>query len=86
MQSLLVDKKLEFRNVFGRLVRLRRTEIGLTQEGLAFETGLDRTYVSGIERGRRNPTLTVIAILAEGLKTTASELLQGLEKEAKNGL
>jgi transcriptional regulator with XRE-family HTH domain len=78
-----VDKKLEFRNAFGHLVRLRRTEVGLTQEGLALETGLDRTYVSGIERGRRNPTLTVIAILAEGLKTTASDLLQGLEKEAK---
>jgi transcriptional regulator with XRE-family HTH domain len=80
-----VNKKLEFRNGFGRLVRLRRTEIGLTQEGLAFETGLDRTYVSGIERGRRNPTLTVIAILAEGLKTTVSELLKGLEKEVGRG-
>jgi transcriptional regulator with XRE-family HTH domain len=80
-----VDKKLVFRNAFGSLVRRRRTEVGLTQEGLALETGLDRTYVSGIERGRRNPTLTVIAVLAEGLKTTASDLLHGLEKEAKRG-
>lgn len=80
-----MDKKSEFRNAFGRLVRIRRTEVDLTQEGLAFETGLDRTYVSGIERGRRNPTLTVIAILAEGLKTTASKLLQGLEEEVGRG-
>jgi transcriptional regulator with XRE-family HTH domain len=85
VQSLFVDKKQTFRNAFGFLVRRRRTEVGLTQEGLAFETGLDRTYVSGIERGRRNPTLTVIAILAEGLKTTASELLQGLEEEVGRG-
>ena len=79
-----MDKKSTIRDVFGHLVRQRRTEIGLTQEGLAFETGLDRTYVSGIERGRRNPTLTVIVLLAEGLKTTASQLLQGLE-EANRG-
>jgi len=85
VQSLFVDKKLEFRSAFGRLVRRRRTEMGMTQESLALDNGLDRTYISGIERGRRNPTLTVIAILAEGLKTTASELLQGLEKEAKRG-
>ncbi len=76
---------MEYRNAFGRLVRSRRTGIGLTQESLALETGLDRTYVSGIERGRRNPTLTVIAVLADGLKTTASDLLQGLEKEAGRG-
>ena len=86
MQLLFVDKKQAFRNAFGFLVRQRRMEVGLTQEGLALETGLDRTYVSGIERGRRNPTLTVIAILAEGLKTTASELLQGLEEEVGHGL
>lgn len=80
-----MDKKLAFCSAFGLLVRQRRTEVGLTQEGLALETGLDRTYVSGIERGRRNPTLTVIAVLAEGLNTTASNLLQGLEKEVKRG-
>jgi transcriptional regulator with XRE-family HTH domain len=85
VQSCLVDKKLALRKAFGLLVRRRRTEIGLTQENLALEIHIDRTYVSGIERGRRNPTLSVISTLAEGLNTTASGLLNGLEGEVKRG-
>lgn len=56
------------------LQRLRR-EKGWSQEDLAFESGLHRTYVSGIERGVRNPTVLVLARLAGTLKVAPAELL-----------
>lgn len=56
------------------LKRLREAK-GLSQEALAFEAGLHRTYVSGVERGVRNPTVTVLEKIALALKVTAAELL-----------
>lgn len=48
----------------------------MSQEALAEMAGIDRTYVSGIERGVRNPTITVVAKFAAALATTASALLE----------
>lgn len=59
---------------FGRALRELRVERGLSQEGFARLCGLDRTYVSGIERGERNPSLTNIHKLAETLGVRVSEL------------
>ncbi len=56
-------------------MRLLRTARGWSQEKLGERTGLDRTYVSGIERGVRNPTLTVLEALANGLGVSLAELL-----------
>jgi transcriptional regulator with XRE-family HTH domain len=61
--------------IAARNVRLARQRVGMSQEALADEAGIDRTYVSGIERGVRNPTITVIAKLAAVLQTTPSALL-----------
>lgn len=61
------------------LQRLRR-ERGWSQEDLAFESGLHRTYVSGIERGVRNPTLLILEKLAKSLGVAPTELLTGLRK------
>jgi transcriptional regulator with XRE-family HTH domain len=47
--------------IVGRDVRRPRQQKGLTQEQLAFEAEIDLTYVGGIERGRRNPSLLVMA-------------------------
>ncbi|MGU3525148.1 helix-turn-helix domain-containing protein [Enterobacteriaceae bacterium C23F] len=52
---------------FGANIKKLRLELGLSQEAFADRCGLDRTYVSGIERGVRNPTLEVINVLANGL-------------------
>lgn len=52
---------------FGRAVRQHRELMRLSQEDLADRAGLDRTYVSGIERGRRNPTLEVLQRLSDAL-------------------
>ncbi|MFN4091444.1 MAG: helix-turn-helix domain-containing protein [Brevundimonas sp.] len=54
--------------------RLREAK-GLSQEELAFQADMHRTYVSGIERGKRNPTVTVLERLARPLGVQAGELL-----------
>ena len=64
-------------------MRERRQELGLSQEELGYRSGLDRTYVSGIERGVRNPTLRVIWRLADGLDVKASDLLRSAESLAE---
>ena len=53
--------------------RLRK-ERGWSQEALADEAGLDRTYISGIERVVRNPTLTVLERIATALKWSVGDL------------
>jgi transcriptional regulator with XRE-family HTH domain len=58
-----------------RNLRLARQKAGLSQEALADLAGIDRTYVSGIERRVRNPTITIVAKFAEALGTTTAALL-----------
>ena len=60
--------------VFGKRVKEERTGLGLSQEELGFQTGLDRTYISGIERGKRNLSLQNIGKIARALKVSTSEL------------
>ena len=59
----------------GVAIRKRRKELGLSQESLASVSGLDRTYVGGLERGQRNPTLKVLWQIAEALEITPTELI-----------
>jgi transcriptional regulator with XRE-family HTH domain len=63
---------------FGTAVRARRLKLSLTQERLAELTGLDPTYISGIERGKRNPALKNIVKIAQALKTSVAKLAAGL--------
>ena len=65
--NLLVD--------FGNSLREARKKCGLSQEELALLCEIDRTYISGLERGKRNPTLKMIALVAITLNTTPSQLL-----------
>ena len=64
---------------FGAAVRARREELAWSQEELGFEADLDRTYISGIERGVRNPTLKIVGRLAKALGTRASKLFLAAE-------
>ena len=59
---------------YGRALREVRLTRGISQERLAHLSGLDRTYVSGIERGERNPSLTNILKLVDALDISLSEL------------
>lgn len=63
------------RRVVADNVRRRRLELGLSQEGLAAEAGLHRTYIGGIERGERNLSLDNIERLARALKVSPAEML-----------
>ncbi|MGK7897425.1 MAG: helix-turn-helix domain-containing protein [Xenococcus sp. (in: cyanobacteria)] len=65
----------------GNLVKQKRKAHGLSQEELGFRSSLDRTYISGVERGIRNPSFTALISLASGLDLTVSELLENLEIE-----
>ncbi len=63
------------RAVLAENVRRAREAAGWSQEELGFEAGLDRTYISQVERGRRNVTIIVLAKLALAMSTTPAVLL-----------
>ncbi len=63
----------------GLNVRKRREARALTQEKLAERAGLDATYISGIERGLRNPGIKNVAKLAKALGLTTAELCKGVD-------
>jgi transcriptional regulator with XRE-family HTH domain len=65
----------DWRAVLGKNVRRIRQQKRLTQEQLAFEAEIDLTYVGGIERGKRNPSLLVMARIANALSVPLTRLL-----------
>ena len=62
----------------GRRIRAARTGLGLTQEGLAYESAIDRSYIGGVERGERNITFVVLCKIAVALKCDIAALTEGL--------
>lgn len=62
--------------MFGQVVRALREERGLSQEEFATRAGVHRTYMGGIERGERNPTLTTIHKIAAALTVPPYKLLE----------
>lgn len=72
----MADDRERWLEAFGEVVRGLRGELELSQEELGRRCELDRTYISGIERGVRNPTLLVLWRIAEGLETSSSELVR----------
>ena len=66
--------------VLGKNVRELREQGKLTQETLAERSGLDPSYISGIERAVRNPSVLSLARLAHGLGCTVSEVCQSIAK------
>ena len=65
----------------GRNVKILRENRGWSQEELADISGLHRTYISGIERGARNPTIEVVQRLAEALRADLIDLFKEREGE-----
>ena len=68
---------------FGKVLRELRTKHDLTQEKLAFEADLQRNYVSLIERGINQPTITTIFKLAAALKLQPSAMIQMVQNECQ---
>jgi transcriptional regulator with XRE-family HTH domain len=67
---------MDARILVGMNLRRYRNLGQISQEDLADLAGIDRTYVSGVERGIRNPTVTVLQSLAEALKIDTAALLE----------
>lgn len=73
-----MEEKQEILLKFGKRVRGLRNAKGLSQEAFASLCGLDRTYISGIERGVRNVSLANISLIAQSLKVSLAELMRDL--------
>lgn len=69
----------------GLAVKTRRTELELTQEQLANDTGLHQRWISNVETGKRNPSYGSFRRLADGLGLSASELLARAEQIEASG-
>lgn len=67
-------------NALATEIKLRRSELGFTQEDLAGHCQLDRPYISLIEVGRKQPTLSVLHRLAEGLQYSLADFMGQVEK------
>jgi len=65
-----------FSILLGRAIRAQRQKLGLSQEKLAECCNFDRTYISMLERGKRNPSFLNLLKLAEGLETSVSKLTE----------
>lgn len=67
---------MNIREIFAKNLRAARRQKGLSQEELAHRADLDRTYISSLERNVYNPTIDVVARLADALEIEPASLLQ----------
>ena len=72
-------KKQTLEIAFGQVLREFRNDKGISQEKLAMECDLDRTYISMLERGLRQPSLKTIFALAKALNTVPSKIIKKVE-------
>lgn len=72
---------MNIENAFATVLRDLRTQKKVSQENLAFLSGLDRTYISLLERGKRQPTLTSLFSISKALDMTLVELTIALERK-----
>jgi transcriptional regulator with XRE-family HTH domain len=74
---------MDIRRIFGANVRKYRVAAGLSQEAVAVKMGVDRAYVSGMERGQQNVTLLTMWHLSEALGVRPADLLDETVEEAE---
>lgn len=65
--------------IFGEVLLRQRTAAGISQEELALRADVDRTFVSRLERGIRQPTITTMIALAQAMGVTAADLVREVE-------
>ena len=70
-----MDKRLIPEKRIGLAIRAKREALGWSQETLAFESGLHRTYIGAVERGEKNVTLRNAIRIARSMQSTLSDLL-----------
>lgn len=77
-----MGKKTSDLGELGNRIRAARTAIGLTQEELAHESDIDRSYIGGVERGERNLTFTMLCKIARALRCDVASLTNGLPRKS----
>lgn len=73
----------KLKGAFGKVLRTARKSVGLSQEKLALKVGLDRTYISMLERGLRQPSLTTIFLLCPALNMSSAEMVSRVQEQLK---
>jgi transcriptional regulator with XRE-family HTH domain len=73
--------KRDLKKAFGKVIKELREDEGLSQQELADTAGIDRSYLSDLERGLNFPSLNIVYSLAEVFKMKANELVQKVDKE-----
>jgi len=77
---MLVKKIMSIEMAFGQVLRAKRKELGFSQESLALEAGIDRNFVSLLERGLNQPSLTTIFKISKALQIDPSYMLKEVQK------
>ena len=70
---------IPYRRALGEAIRVRRAKLGLSQEDVGFEAEVDRTYMTGLEAGARNPTFETLLRVARALGVGPSRLMADAE-------
>lgn len=78
------SEKVTLQKYFGEALAKARKRVGISQEKLAMEAELDRTYISLLERGLRQPTLSTIFVLADVLNIKPSSMTRSVESKRKS--
>ena len=81
LTNMLVNKINNLEQSFGVILREKRKDQGFSQEALALEAGIDRNFVSLLERGLNQPSLSTVFKLANALNLKPSDLVMDLEKK-----
>jgi transcriptional regulator with XRE-family HTH domain len=79
--SMAQTKATDIGKIFGKVLQRHRLQRDISQEELAFQAGVDRTFVSRLERGIRQPTITTLINIGQALGISAANLVQEAEKE-----
>ena len=77
---MIPEEELQLK-ALGERLRKYRLEKGLSQESFAEKTQLDRTYISGLERGKRNPSFLIIRRISKVLKISEQQLFESGDVE-----
>jgi DNA-binding XRE family transcriptional regulator len=82
MEAKMISNRENFPllKALGQAIQERRLKLNLSQKDLAEEAGVDRAYISNIEQAKRNPSLSALRSLAQGLRTRLSKLIGSAEK------
>jgi transcriptional regulator with XRE-family HTH domain len=78
----IVPRKTIPLKILGDRIRERRRNLNLTQEGLAYKSEIDRSYIGGVERGERNLSFDKLCQIARALECDVAALTQNLPDEA----